>query len=143
MSGKWKRHLAFVAVAEIGDGILGPLIGLGQKHAVGKALVDVLAQRFEELVRFGQVFAIRALSLEQIGNGVQPHAVDPHAEPEIDERQNGLPHGGIVVIQVGLVRIKPMPVVGFGDRVPGPVGRFEVLEDDAGFFVFLGVSLQT
>ena len=29
-----ERHVAFVAVAEIGDGVFGPLIGLGEKHPV-------------------------------------------------------------------------------------------------------------
>ena len=33
MSGKWKAHVALVAVAEVGDAVLGPLVGLGQQHA--------------------------------------------------------------------------------------------------------------
>ena len=37
-----KGHVAFVAVAEVGDRVLGPLIGLGQQHAVLETLVDVV-----------------------------------------------------------------------------------------------------
>ena len=37
----------------------------------------------------------------------------------------------IVEVQVGLVRIEAVPVIGLGDRVPGPVGRLGVDEDDA------------
>src|SRR5271169_383861 len=39
------------------------------------------------------------------------------------------------------MRIKAMPVVRFGDRIPGPVGGFEVLEDDARVAIlFRGVA---
>ena len=37
-------HVALVAVAEVVDGVLRPLVGLGQQHAVGEARVDVGAQ---------------------------------------------------------------------------------------------------
>ena len=36
-------HVALVAVAEVGDGVLGPLVGLGQQHAVRELVVDVRA----------------------------------------------------------------------------------------------------
>ncbi len=39
------------------------------------------------------------------------------------------------------MRIKAMPVIGLGHRIPGPVGGFEVFEDDARFLVlFLGIA---
>ena len=37
ISGKVEGHVALVAVAEVGDGVLGPLVGLGQQHAVREA----------------------------------------------------------------------------------------------------------
>ena len=33
-------HVALVAVAEVLDDVLGPLVGLGQQHAVGVLVVD-------------------------------------------------------------------------------------------------------
>ena len=39
-----KGHVAFVAVAEICDRIFGPLIRLGQQHAIRDIFVDVAAQ---------------------------------------------------------------------------------------------------
>ena len=45
---------------------------------------------------------------------------------------------GIVVVQVGLVVVKAVPEVGLGDRVPSPVRRLEVLEDDPGVAVLVG-----
>src|SRR5258708_29468644 len=36
------------------------------------------------------------------------------------------------------MRIEAMPEVGFRDGVPGPVGSFEILEDDARVLVFVG-----
>ena len=58
--------------------------------------------------------------------------------------EDGLVHGGVVEVEVGLVGVEAVPVVGLGDRVPGPVGRLEILEDDAGFLdIYRGVSLQT
>ena len=34
--------------------------------------------------------------------------------------------------------VEAMPIIGVGDRVPGPVRRFEILEDNAGVLVFVG-----
>ena len=39
-----KRHVAFVAVAEILLGVLRPLIGFGEQHAAGKGGVDLGAK---------------------------------------------------------------------------------------------------
>ena len=37
-------HVALVAVAEVGGGVLGPLVRLGEQHAVRELRVDVRAQ---------------------------------------------------------------------------------------------------
>ena len=34
--------------------------------------------------------------------------------------------------------IEAMPIIGLGHRVPGPIAGLEILEDDAGFRIFLG-----
>ncbi len=136
--GKVKGHVALVAVAEVGGGVLRPLVGLGQQHAAGVVLVHVGAELPEEGVRLRQVLAVGALALVQVGHGVEAHPVHPQVEPEIHGLRHGVPHPGVVVVQVGLVGVEPVPVVGLGHRVPRPVRRLEVLEDDAG----VGVALR-
>jgi len=42
---KVKAHVAFVAVAEILDDVLRPLVGLGQQHPAGVEAVDSLRNR--------------------------------------------------------------------------------------------------
>ncbi len=75
--------MAHVAVAEVGDGVLRPLVRLRQQHAILEVGVDVGAQLAQELVGLGQVLAVRALALVQVGHGVQPQAVDAHLQPEV------------------------------------------------------------
>jgi hypothetical protein len=41
----------------------------------------------------------------------------------------------IVIVEIRLMRIKTMPVVCLGKRVPSPVGRFKILEDNPGFLI--------
>ena len=91
MSGKVERHVTLVAVAEIRDRVLGPLVRLGQEHPVGIPRFDVRAQRLEELMRLRQVLAVRVLALEEVGHGVEPHAVDAHLEPEVERAGRSLP----------------------------------------------------
>ena len=43
-----KGHVALVAGPEIRGRILGPLIGFGEEHPVGKSLINVAAQRVAE-----------------------------------------------------------------------------------------------
>jgi hypothetical protein len=64
ISRKMKRHMALVAVAEIGDGFFRPLIGLGQQHPIAIFLIDMAAQFFQELMGFRQIFAARSFALE-------------------------------------------------------------------------------
>ena len=135
-----ERHVAFVAVAEIVLGVLRPLVGLGQQHAVrDSGLSSSARMRFSTVVRFRQVLVVGALALHQVGHGVEPQPVDPEIEPEAQDRQHLLQHARIVEIEIGLVRIEAVPVIGAGDRVPGPVGPLGIDEDDARAGVFLVV----
>ncbi len=134
MTGKWKHMWhSSPPCAEVGDGVLRPLVGLGEQDAIFVLAVEVAAQFLEESVRLRQVLAAGAVALVQVGNGVQPQAIDAALQPEIEDVEDGLVHGGVVVVEIGLVRVEAVPVKGVGDRVPGPVGQLEVLEDDAGF----------
>jgi hypothetical protein len=45
----------------------------------------------------------------------------------------------VVEVEVGLVRVEPVPVVCLGHRVPRPVRRLKILEDDPDVTVLLGI----
>ena len=92
----------------------------------------------QQSVGLGQVLAVGALALVEVGHGVEPHAVDAHVEPEVHHLEHRLAHRRLVEVQVRLVGVEAVPVVGAGHRVPGPVRGFEVLEDDARLAVALG-----
>ena len=112
-----ERHVAFVAGAEILQHVLRPLVGLGQQHAVVVAAVELVAQPAQDLVRFRQVLVVGALALDQVGHGVEPHAVDPEVEPVPHDVGDRAEHPRVVEIEVGLVRVEAVPV----DR-PAPPG---------------------
>src|SRR5690606_10924210 len=90
-------------------------------------------------VRFRQILANGPLALVKIGDGIEAHAIDTQVEPEVDRLENSLVNLGIVEVQIGLMLVKAMPIVGFRNRIPGPVGGLVVLEDDASLFVLLRV----
>ncbi len=131
MTREMEGHVAFVAVAEVGDRVLRPLVRLGEQHPVLVVRVDVARAALQEVVRLGQVLAVRALAFVEVGHGVEAQAVDAHVEPEVERLNHGVHHGGVVEVQIRLVRVEAVPVVRVRHRVPGPVGRLEILEDDA------------
>ena len=123
--------MAFVAVAEILDDVLGPLVRLGEQHAVRIARIDLRAHALEIRVGLRQVLAVRAFTLVEIRHRVEPEAVDAEVEPEAEDVQHRLLHLGVVVVQVGLVAEEAVPVVLPAHRIERPVGGFGVDEDDA------------
>ena len=83
-------------------------------------------------MRLGQVLAVGALALVEVGHGVEAQPVDAQRRARSRRRRAGPRRTrGVVEVEVGLVGVEAVPVVGAGDRVPGPVGGLEVLEDDA------------
>ena len=72
-----ESHVAFIAVAEVGDGVVRPLIGLGQEQTVLILPIDVASQLLQESMGLGQVLAGGSLALVKVGDRVQPEAVDP------------------------------------------------------------------
>ncbi len=44
MTGKWKAVWHSSPVAEVGDGVLRPLVGLGQQHAARIVFIDMPPQ---------------------------------------------------------------------------------------------------
>ena len=132
-------HVTLVAVTEVVDHFVRPHVRLGKQHLVATvARVDVRAQVLERLVRLRQVLAVGAVLLEQVRDGVEAQAVDAHVEPEVDDVVQLLHDRRVLPVQVGLVRVEAVPVVLPGDRVPGPVRRLEILEDDAHVRVAIG-----
>ena len=79
-----------------------------------------------------EVLAVGALLLEEVGNGIQPEAVDPEVHPEPDDVEHRLLHVGVLEVEVGLVGEEPVPEELASHRVEGPVRHLRVDEDDAG-----------
>ena len=60
------------------------------------------ADPLEDRVRLGQVLAVGALALDEIGNRVEPQAVDAHVEPEAhDARSRASQHRGLSKLRSG------------------------------------------
>jgi hypothetical protein len=132
-----KRHLALVPVAEVVHHVGGPLVGLGQQHAVGVVLVHLAPHPPQVGVRLLEVLAVGAVALEQVGDRVEPEPVQSQVEPEAQHVEHRLLHLGLVVVQVRLVVEEAVPVVGAGLLVPGPVRGLGIDEDDARVLVAL------
>ncbi len=126
-------------VAEVVDDVFRPLVGLRQQHLVGVLGVDLLADPLQEGVRGGQVLAVGALLLVEVGHRVQTEAVDAEIQPELQRGDHLLLHGRVLVVQVRLVREEAVPVVLLAYRVVRPVRHLGVHEDDPGVLVLLVV----
>ena len=125
-------HVELIALAEIRTEVSRPLVGLGQKHFAWKLLIEPGTEIFKNGVGFGQVLAVRAFALDQVGNRVQPEAVDAHIQPELHYIPHFFPDFWVVIIEIGLMAEEAMPVIFFRDRVPCPVGEFGVYKNNAG-----------
>ncbi len=128
-------HMALVAIAEVRAHIFGPLVGFGEDQAAFVAFVDGGADFLDGGMGFRQVFAVGAVALDQVRDGVHAQAVDAHVEPEPHDVDDFFDDAGVVEVEIGLVRKETVPIVGVGHRVPGPVGLFSVGKDDAGIFI--------
>ncbi len=130
--GEVEGHVALVpvALAEVLHDVLGPLVGLGQQDAVVELGVDDLADLLEVGVGLGQVLAVGPLAGVQVGDRIQPQAVQAHVQPEPHHVHHRRADLGVVVVEVGLVAEEAVPVVLAGLGVPGPVRRLGVDEDD-------------
>jgi hypothetical protein len=91
-----EAHVALVAVAEVLDDVLGPLVGLGEQHLAGERGVDLLAEPAQVLVGLGQVLAVGAVALEQVGHGVEAEPVEAESQPVGHHVQHRLLDLGVV-----------------------------------------------
>jgi hypothetical protein len=106
----------------------------------GHSLASEGAAHFlEDCVGLRQVFVAGSFALDQVRHRVEAQPVDAEVEPEPHDAQHLLQYPRVVEIQVGLMRIKAVPVIGLGHRVPGPVRGFRVDEYDPGVGIGLVV----
>ena len=84
-----------------------------------------------------EVLAVGAGTLVEVGDRVETEPVDAHVEPERQRLEHRLVDLGVVEVQVRLVAVEAVPEVLLADRVPRPVRRLGVDEDDAGVLVEL------
>ncbi len=132
-----EAHVELVSIAEIGSHILGPLIGFTQQDPARILFIHESAQLLQVDMGLWQVFAVGAFTLEEVRYGIGAEPVDAKLEPEPRDLHHLFLDLGIVVIQIGLAGIEPVPEVLTCHFVPGPVGWLCVEKNDARFFVFL------
>ena len=85
---------------------------------------------------FRQVLAVGSLSFIEIGHRVQPQPIYPLIQPKVHHLEQGFFDVGIIKIEIGLMGIKTVPIVGFGNGIPRPVRGLKILKDNPGFLIF-------
>src|SRR3972149_10744740 len=123
-----KGHMADIAIAKIGCGVLGPLVRLCQEHPVLEPAVDMSSELLQESIGFREILTIGPFTFEQVGHGIQSKAIDAHPQPKIKGAENGFPDREVVKVKVGLMGVETMPVVCPCNRVPCPVGNLKILK---------------
>src|SRR6266496_1958003 len=81
-------------------------------------------------MRFRKIFAVGALPLQQVRHRIQPKTIDSHFQPEFHDAPHLVAHLRIVIIQIGLVAKKTMPVILLRNRIPGPIGELSIEKND-------------
>ena len=114
MTGKWKAMWHSSPSPKYSTTSSGHWFASASSTRSGYSRVDLRPHALQERVRLGQVLAVRALALVEVGHGVEAEAVEPEVEPEAEDVEHRLLHLGVVVVQVGLVGEEAVPVVGAG-----------------------------
>ena len=135
-----ERHVALVAVAEIGEQ-RPPATGWLRRAACGLRNARRSAARISLRRRASPAgsrsWCLRARTGREWRRGAGRRR--PCRARSRMSVEHSLCDGRVVVVQVRLMREEAVPVVGLGLRVPGPVRRFGVREDDARVF---GISCR-
>ena len=129
--------MTFGSVTEICRRVLGPLVRFRDENPAGEMLVRVGAEFLQKPVRFWKVLAVGAFTFEQIGDCVKSQPVNPERKPVIEHLEYLALDIRTVEVEVGLMGIKPVPVIAVGNRIVGPVRGLEILKNDPGLPVFL------
>ena len=130
-----ESHVEFIAFTEVSHQIVWPLVGFRQQNSARVFPIDQAAHAPAKGMGFRQVFAVGAITLKQVGNGINPEAIDAQIQPETHHIEDRLLHRQMVVVEVGLVAKEAVPVVTLGLVIPGPIGVFRIAEDHPGFRV--------
>src|SRR4051812_1840327 len=88
---------------------------------------------------FLEVLTRSSFTLIEIWDRIQAKPINSQVEPEVQSASDFLMHLRIVIIKIGLVSVKPMPIIGMSDGVPTPVGRLKIAKNDARLAVFFGI----
>ena len=132
ITGEVEGHVALrlvVGAEERGD-LPRPLVRLGEQHATRILAVDHGAHPLDVVVRRRLALAVALFRLEEVGDGVEPDAVDAEVHPVAHDVEHGLLHGRVLEVQVGLVREEAVEEELPADRVERPVRLLRVDEDD-------------
>ena len=98
-----KGHVTFIAFPKVGVGVVRPLVGLRQQHAIGIGGVHAPAEILQEGVRFRQVLAACTLPFVEIGHSIQAQAVHAHVQPEVQHLKKRPPKLRVIEVQIRLV----------------------------------------
>ncbi len=87
-------------------------------------------------MRLREILTVGVFAFVKIRYRVQTKTIHTHGQPEVADLLQGIVDSRIIKVQVRLVRIKPVPIVCFCNRVPRPVRCFEVFENNSRILVF-------
>src|SRR5262249_58137628 len=87
---------------------------------------------------FRQILAQSAFPFVKIRNCVQPQSIYSEVQPEIQHTRNLLVNLRVVIVEIRLMGVEPMPIVTLTNRVPRPIRRLEIAKNDPGLLVPLG-----
>src|SRR5262245_46158215 len=86
---------------------------------------------------FWQTLSRGAFPLVKIRHGIESKPIHAKIEPEFEDAHDLTVHCRVVKVEIRLMRVKPMPEIRPRHRVPRPIGRLKILEDDSHLFVLL------
>ncbi len=114
---------------------------LASASSVGTRVVfvHVCPDFLQEIVGLGQVFAIGTFALEEVGYRIEPEAVDARFAPVVQNLENFFLHQRAIVVEVGLVVEKAVPVVLLRHGIPGPVGSFGIRKNNPHILILVGI----
>src|ERR1700692_1582596 len=105
-----KCHVKFIAVTKIRPQISWPLICLRQKHSSREMFIELPPQLLQDRMSLREILAISTFAFHQVWNGVEPERVHAHFEPVLHYIPHLFPNRRIVVVEIGLVAKKTMPI---------------------------------
>src|SRR5512142_139522 len=88
------------------------------------------ADLFQVFMRLWKIFAVRPFAFEKIWDGIASKAVNSRLQPKLYDVDHLLPDDRVVVIQIGLLRIKAVKIVFARMGIELPVGFLRIDKDD-------------